>query len=273
MQEEQLTRLNKYISESGAYSRREADRLIEEGMVTINGKTAELGSKVAPGDVVAIAGEVIQGQENPVYLAYNKPVGIICTTDPNIPDNIIEHVRYPGRVFPVGRLDVASEGLIFLTNDGDIVNKILRAGNNHEKEYIVEVHEPITREFIQKMGAGVPILDTVTKRCLVQQIDRYNFRIVLTQGLNRQIRRMCEYFGYTPVSLKRVRIMHIQLGDLPTGEWRHLTPDETTRLIQGVAQSSSTPLNGLYIKNRTPNTKAKQGERTRSPRPRRPRDE
>ena len=231
-------RLNKYISESGSYSRREADRMIEEGRVTINGKIPELGTQVQAGDIVRVDGSIIDSKDAPVYIALNKPVGIVSTTDQNEKDNIVDFILYPTRIFPIGRLDKDSQGLILLTNDGDIVNKILRASNNHEKEYIVTVHKPITEDFIAKMGSGVPILGQVTKKCFVSKITENQFKIVLTQGLNRQIRRMCEYFGYNVTSLKRVRVLNITLKDLPVGEWRELSEKEI-ETINNLVESSS----------------------------------
>ncbi len=237
----QLTRINKYLSEAGYCSRREADKLIEKGRVTINGKVPEMGTKVAPGDLVEVDGKPIYNkEEEQVYLAFNKPVGIVCTTDTGVEkDNIIDFINYPKRIFPIGRLDKASEGLIFLTNDGDIVNKILRARNNHEKEYVVTVDRPITSNFINRMGSGVPILDTVTKKCEVEQLGKFDFRIILTQGLNRQIRRMCEYLGYEVTALKRIRIMNVQL-DIPVGEWRDLTVEELQTIQNMVSSSEKT---------------------------------
>jgi 23S rRNA pseudouridine2604 synthase len=234
-------RINKYLSEVGYCSRRAADKLIEQGRITINGVVPEMGTKVLPGDDVAVDGKsVIQQEKKNVYLAFNKPIGIVCTTDRRVEkDNIIDFINYPSRIFPIGRLDKPSEGLILLTDDGDIVNKILRARNNHEKEYIVSVHKPITSDFIQKMGNGVPILDTVTRKCTVEQLGKYEFRIVLTQGLNRQIRRMCEYFGYEVIRLKRVRIMNIEL-DVPVGKYRDLTEEELTELNHLISDSSKT---------------------------------
>lgn len=231
MTEVKLTRLNKYLSEAGYCSRREADRLIDAGRVTINGKVPEMGTKVAPGEIVAVDGQVIKNTEKDnVYLAFNKPVGIVCTTDTRVEkDNIIDFINYPTRIFPIGRLDKPSEGLILLTDDGDIVNKILRASNNHEKEYIVKVNKPISQTFIERMSNGVPILDTVTKKCKVERINKFEFRIILTQGLNRQIRRMCEYLDYEVETLKRVRIMNITL-DTPVGEYRELTAKEMAEL-------------------------------------------
>lgn len=234
-------RINKYFSESGYCSRREADRLIEQKRVTINGKVAEMGSKVGPDDEVRLNGKVIQAKKKKhVYIAFNKPRGIVCTTDTRRErNNIIDYIKFPERIFPIGRLDKDSQGLIFLTSDGDIVNKILRAGNNHEKEYLVRVRQPITRLFIEKMGSGVPILDTVTKECFVEQIDKFTFRIILTQGLNRQIRRMCEYLGNEVVKLERYRIMNIDL-DVPLGKWRHLTKRELDEIFRLVKHSSKT---------------------------------
>ena len=241
MENGQQTRINKFLSEAGFCSRRAADKLIEEGRVTINGVVPEMGTKISTGDEVRVDGKLIsEPTEKPVYIAFNKPEGIVCTTDVGIePDNIIDFINYPTRIFPIGRLDKMSEGLIFLTNDGDIVNKILRARNNHEKEYLVNVNKPITKEFIQQMSEGVPILDTVTRECEVEQITKFRFRIVLTQGLNRQIRRMCEYLGYRVVNLKRTRIMNVKL-DVPTGEWRDLTKDELAEINQMVADSAKT---------------------------------
>lgn len=241
MAEEQLKRINKFLSEAGYCSRRAADKLIEQGRVTINGKVPELGTKIAPGDEVRVNGELVgTPTEKPVYLAFNKPVGIVCTTDTRVEkDNIIDFINYPTRIFPIGRLDKPSEGLIFLTNDGDIVNKILRARNNHEKEYIVKVNKPITSEFIESMRNGVPILDTVTRKCEVEQLNQNEFKIILTQGLNRQIRRMCEYFDYRVAKLKRVRIMNVQL-DLPVGKWRDLTVTELKEINRLVSDSAKT---------------------------------
>lgn len=241
MNEAQSTRINKYLSEVGYCSRRAADKLIEEGRVTVNGKIPELGTKIGPNDEVRVNGVLIsKSQEKPVYLAFNKPVGIVCTTDTRVePDNIIDFIKYPKRIFPIGRLDKPSEGLILLTSDGDIVNKILRARNNHEKEYIVTVHKPVTADFIQKMSQGVPILDTITRPCKVKQISKTQFNITLTQGLNRQIRRMCEYLDYQVLSLKRVRIMNIML-DLPVGKWRDLRPQELQELNLLLTTSSKT---------------------------------
>lgn len=235
------TRINKYLSEIGYCSRRAADKLIDEGRVTINGKVPEMGTKVMPGDQVSVDGKpTSKPKEDFVYLAFNKPVGIVCTTDVRVEkNNIIDYINYPKRIFPIGRLDKPSEGLIFLTNDGDIVNKILRARNNHEKEYMVTVNKPITTDFIRKMASGVPILDTVTRQCEIEQLSKFKFRIVLTQGLNRQIRRMCEYFDYRVTKLKRIRIMHIPL-DLPVGKWRDLTPKELKEINRLVADSAKT---------------------------------
>lgn len=237
----QLTRINKYLSEAGFCSRREADKLIEQGRVTLNGKVPEMGTKIAEGDIVQVDGKTISNtDEKQVYIAFNKPVGIVCTTDTGVEkDNIIDYIKYPKRIFPIGRLDKASEGLIFLTNDGEIVNKILRARNNHEKEYIVSVNRPITPNFIERMGQGLPILETFTKKCVVERLGKFDFRIVLTQGLNRQIRRMCEYLGYEVAHLKRVRIMNVQL-DIPVGEWRDLTLEELETINTSISNSEKT---------------------------------
>ena len=235
-------RVNKYLSEFGYCSRREADRLIEQGKVTINGTVPKMGTKVKEGDQVEVKGQKIEKsiKRKQTYLAFNKPVGIVCTTDRRIePDNIIDFISYPKRIFPIGRLDKASEGLIFLTDDGDIVNKILRARNNHEKEYIVTVNRQINREFIQSMSSGVKILDTITRNCYVKQLGPKKFKIILTQGLNRQIRRMCESLGYRVQSLKRVRIMNIKL-DLPTGEYREFSKEELLELNGLIENSSKT---------------------------------
>jgi 23S rRNA pseudouridine2604 synthase len=235
------TRINKYLSEIGYCSRREADKLIEAGRVLVNGKKAEMGVKISPQDKVTVNGEMLNRPKNKkVYLAFNKPKGIVCTTDTQVEkDNIIDFINYPKRIFPIGRLDKPSEGLIFLTNDGDIVNKILRAQNNHEKEYIVTVNKPITQAFLHKMSNGVPLLDTVTKKCFVKQTHKNQFRIILTQGLNRQIRRMCEYFDYRVTALKRVRIMNVKL-DTKVGKWRYLKPEEMEKLTQMLVKSSKT---------------------------------
>ena len=232
-------RINKYLSEAGCCSRRAADKLILAGRVTINGTTAELGSKVDLNDLVLVDGKsIIKKDDNYVYIAFNKPIGIVCTTDTKAEkDNIIDYINFPIRIFPIGRLDKPSEGLILLTNDGDIVNKILRARNDHQKEYVVRVNRPISQEFVRKMRAGVPILDTVTQSCTVEQVDKFTFRIILTQGLNRQIRRMCEYLGYEVTKLKRIRIMNIHL-DLPVGKWRNLTATELNKLNALLADSS-----------------------------------
>jgi 23S rRNA pseudouridine2604 synthase len=238
--EENTTRINKFLSETGFCSRREADRLIEQGRVTINGKIPEMGTKVAPGDEVRVNGELVQQKnEKPIYLAFYKPVGIECTTNLSVRDNIVDYINYPERIFPIGRLDKASEGLIFMTNDGDIVNKILRARNNHEKEYIVTVNKPITDRFIDRMANGIPILETITKKCKVEQISKYVFRIILTQGLNRQIRRMCEYLDYEVTALKRTRIINISL-DVQEGKYRNLTDAEITELNRLIEPSSKT---------------------------------
>ncbi|ARC91531.1 23S rRNA pseudouridine synthase F [Vibrio coralliilyticus] len=234
-------RLNKFISETGFCSRREADRLIEQGRVTINGKIPEMGTKVLPGDDVCVDDKPISAAtDKPVYIALNKPTGITCTTERDIPGNIVDFIGHKKRIFPIGRLDKPSDGLIFLTNDGDIVNKILRAGNNHEKEYVVRVDKPITEQFIKKMSSGVDILDTTTLPCKVSKETKFSFRIVLTQGLNRQIRRMCEALGYEVFKLRRVRIMNITLDGIPNGQWRYLSDDEIGEILAMCESSSGT---------------------------------
>lgn len=237
---ENLIRLNKYLSEVGYCSRRKADALIEQGRVTINGVVPEMGTKVHADDEVRVNGELITPPKSEnVYLAFNKPVGIVCTTNPKEKKNIVDYINFPTRIFPIGRLDKPSEGLILMTDDGDIVNKILRARNNHEKEYIVTVDRLISRDFIERMSNGIPILDTVTRKCEVEQLSKNVFRIVLTQGLNRQIRRMCEYLGYEVVKLKRTRIMNIPL-DVPVGKYRHLTSEEMRDLNLLLGESTKT---------------------------------
>lgn len=242
MNDTNLTRINKFLSEIGYCSRRTADKLIEQGRVKINGEVPEMGTKISADDEVSVNGKVVHRakKKKMVYIAFNKPVGIVCTTDQmREKNNIIDYINYPTRIFPIGRLDKPSEGLIFLTNDGDIVNKILRARNNHEKEYEVTVSKPITKEFIEAMGNGVPILDTVTRKCFVKQTDKNKFKIILTQGLNRQIRRMCEYLEYDIRKLKRVRIMNINL-DIPIGEYRDFTARELNKINQSVEHSIKT---------------------------------
>lgn len=238
--EQEGKRINKFLSEVGYCSRREADKLLEQGRITINGKIPELGTKVYPTDTIHVNGKLITTKEDPkIYLALNKPVGIECTTNQSVKGNIVDFVNYHERIFPVGRLDKDSEGLIIMTNDGDIVNKILRARNNHEKEYIVTVNKTITDRFIERMSAGVPILDTITKECKVEKISSTTFRIFLTQGLNRQIRRMCEYFDYEVVALKRIRIMNITL-DVPTGKYREISQTEMDELNRLISESIKT---------------------------------
>jgi 23S rRNA pseudouridine2604 synthase len=242
MSDTNLTRINKFLSEIGYCSRRAADKLIEQGRVKINGEVPLMGTKVSKEDEVSVNGKVVHRAQKKkmVYIAFNKPVGIVCTTDQmREKNNIIDYINYPTRIFPIGRLDKPSEGLIFLTNDGDIVNKILRARNNHEKEYEVTVSKPITKEFIEAMGNGVPILDTVTRKCFVKQMDKKKFKIILTQGLNRQIRRMCEHLEYNVRQLKRVRIMNINL-DIPVGEYRDFTARELNQINQSVEHSIKT---------------------------------
>lgn len=235
------TRINKYLSEVGFCSRREADKMLEQGRITVNGTIPEMGTKVSEEDEILVDGiSIRKPEEEHVYIALNKPVGIVCTTDTKRErNNIVEFINHPKRIFPIGRLDKPSEGLILLTSDGDIVNKILRARNNHEKEYIVRVDKPITPQFLHKMRNGIPILGTVTNKCEVEQIDTLSFRIILTQGLNRQIRRMCEYLGYEVKKLKRIRIMNIKL-DLPLGKWRDLTAAEMKELEDLLGDSEKT---------------------------------
>jgi 23S rRNA pseudouridine2604 synthase len=232
--------LNKYISSSGICSRREAEKFINEGRVTLNGKPTQLGNRVAKKDVVKLDGRLVKPKNTTLYIALNKPVGIVSTTDDREPKNIIKHINYPERLFPIGRLDKPSEGLIFLTNDGDIVNKILRSGNNHEKEYFVSVNNSISEDFIEKMSNGIPILGTVTQKCKVDKVSDKIFKIILTQGLNRQIRRMCEYLGYEVTKLKRTRIMNVELGYLQAGDWRELTEDEMNEINTLISTSSKT---------------------------------
>ncbi len=246
-EEKEEIRINKYLSEAGVCSRREADRYIEEGKVKIDGVVAKMGSKVTRESVVTFCDKPVKIEEKLVLIAFNKPEGIVCTTDHKEPDNIVDYIQYPMRIYPIGRLDKDSEGLILLTNDGNIVNKILRAENNHEKEYIVTVNKEITLDFIKKMSTGVPILDTVTKPCKVTQMDKNTFRIILTQGLNRQIRRMCESLGYRVTNLVRIRIMNIQLGRLKTGDYRNVTEKEIEGLNQSFQARSD---NRKVIKNR-----------------------
>jgi len=226
-------RINKYISEAGLCSRREADEWIAAGRISVNGVTAVLGTRIAAGDEVRVDGELLRTRPKRVYLALNKPVGVECTTNRSVPGNIVDFVGYHERIFPVGRLDKDSEGLILLTNDGDIVNTILRSQNEHEKEYVVSVDRPLTAEFLEGMARGVPVLGRTTKPCRLWQVGRNTFHIVLTQGLNRQIRRMCEHFGYTVRRLQRIRIMQIELGTLAAGKWRRLRPDEISTLPGG----------------------------------------
>ncbi|MDC3301043.1 23S rRNA pseudouridine(2604) synthase RluF [Flavobacteriaceae bacterium] len=239
--ESAVTRLNKFLSEAGYCSRRAADKLIEEGRVTVNGKHPEMGTKVSSTDEVSVDGRVVSiKKKSRVYIAFNKPVGVVCTTDTRVEkNNIIDFINYPSRIFPIGRLDKDSEGLILLTDDGDIVNKILRSSNNHEKEYIVRVDKPISQTFVKRMSEGVPILDTMTKPCRVQKLSRDSFKIVLTQGLNRQIRRMCSYLDYEVESLKRVRIMNINLMS-DVGEYRNLTKEELNTLNKALKSSKKT---------------------------------
>ena len=257
----ELKRLNKFISETGFCSRREADKYIEEGRVTVNGSLPEMGVKVSEADDVLIDGKPLKAKPKLVYIAYNKPVGITCTTERKIQSNIVKAVNYPERIFPIGRLDRPSEGLIFLTNEGDIVNKILRAGNNHEKEYVVTVDKPLNRQFVNKMANGIPILDTVTKKCKGKQTGPQQFTIVLTQGLNRQIRRMCEYLGYEVVTLKRTRIMNVTLKGLKVGQWRHLTEQEMAEINNSIADSGKTEERSIDENKQPTQARAKQKPR------------
>ncbi|OGX82929.1 23S rRNA pseudouridine(2604) synthase RluF [Hymenobacter glacialis] len=236
------TRLNKFISESGFCSRREADRFIEQGQVLLNGKPAQIGDQVGPRDRVSINGHKLEPKqaEDAVYLAFNKPVGVTSTSEPGVRGNIVDYVNHAARVFPIGRLDKDSSGLIFLTSDGDIVNKILRAGNKHEKEYLVQVNRILSDRMLEEMSQGIPMLGTVTKPCLIEKETPYIFRITLVQGLNRQIRRMVEHFGYEVVKLERVRIMNVTVKGLPVGDWRELTPQELAGIMKMVAKSSGT---------------------------------
>lgn len=233
-------RLNKFISESGMCSRREADRFIEQGQVTLNGRPAVVGDKVGPSDEVRVKGRLVaaQNKDKFVFIALNKPVGIVSTTDSAEPKNIQKFVGHKERIFPIGRLDKDSQGLIFLTSNGDLVNKILRAGNRHEKEYVVTVHKPITADFIKGMANGVPILGTMTKRCKVQQLSSFVFRLTLVEGMNRQIRRMCEYFGYEVRKLERTRIMNVRLGTLQVGQWRNLNAAELADIMAAIEGST-----------------------------------
>ncbi len=237
--EQENKRLNKFLSEAGVCSRRAADKLIEDGKVTVNGLSADLGTKITAKDIVVFQGRRIESKDAMVLIAVNKPVGIVCTTEKREKDNVVDYLKYPVRIFPIGRLDKDSQGLLLMTNNGDIVNKILRAGNFHEKEYIVTLDKDVKDSFILGMSKGVPILETVTRPCVVEKIGKRKIRIILTQGLNRQIRRMCEYFDYCVVALKRVRIMNIELGNLKVGHYRDLTKEEMTDLYDAIRDSHS----------------------------------
>ena len=232
--ENQGKRLNKFIADSGYCSRREADRLIDEGRVRIDGRVGVLGDRIFPGMVVTVDGQPLSGQGEKVYILLNKPVGVVCTADPREPMNVVDYLNYPIRIFPVGRLDKDSEGLLLLTSDGEIVNRLLRAAGGHEKEYEVAIDRPVTPEFIQKMSSGVPILDTVTLPCRVRRTGERSFNIILVQGLNRQIRRMCEALGCNVRSLRRIRIMNLRLGALKPGQWRMVAPDELSVLLRSL---------------------------------------
>lgn len=268
-------RLNKYISASGHCSRREADKFIESGQVTINGKRAEIGAKVLPGQKVRVNGELIPEMIQPVYIAFNKPVGVVSTTDHADRDNIVDFIRHEQRIFPIGRLDKDSQGLILLTNDGDIVNKVLRAGNNHKKEYVVSVNRPITKDFLTQMANGVPILDRVTRKCQLEEINPYTFKITLIQGLNRQIRRMCEHFNYEVTKLERTQVMNVNLGKLGQGNWRDLTAMELKGLFDSLDKSENEaevtkPKKRSAAKDSAPRSKSKTEERpakSKKPRP------
>lgn len=259
-------RINKFISESGICSRREADRYIESGQVLVNGKRAEIGTLVKRTDKVLVNGLLVEGkaEEDFVLLAFNKPRGIVSTTEKGVSDNIVDYVGYHERIFPIGRLDKDSQGLIFLTNNGDIVNKILRAGNRHEKEYIVTVNKPVTDEFVRRMSSGVPILGEVTKKCTVEKLSEYVFKIILVQGLNRQIRRMCEYFGYEVQKLERVRIMNVSVKGIGVGEWRFLEENEMKELKEAISESSGEySLNGKkHVKSYTNKSEIKSSRST-----------
>lgn len=239
--EENGIRINKYLSEAGVCSRREADRQIATGEVTIDGITAEAGAKVLPGQVVCYRGRPVQKEQEMILLAFHKPVGIVCTTEKREKDNVVDYIHYPKRIYPVGRLDKDSEGLLLLTNNGEIVNKMMRAGNMHEKEYVVTVNKPVTDSFLRGLAGGVPLmeLNTTTRKCKVEKMGKRQFRIVLTQGLNRQIRRMCEYFGYRVEKLVRVRIMNIELGNLESGAYRKVTDEEYRELLRRIKHSSN----------------------------------
>lgn len=237
-------RINKYLSEAGVCSRREADRLLEAGKVTVDGTIAQMGTKVNGNQKIYVDGKLIKHEESMVLLAFNKPVGIVCTAEKKEKNNIVDFIHYPQRIYPIGRLDKDSQGLILMTNNGDVVNKMMRSGNMHEKEYIVEVDKPITEGFLKGMTEGVPILDTITRKCKIEKLSKYKFRIVLTQGLNRQIRRMCEYFGYKVTKLERIRIMNITLGNLKQGTYRNITLKELKKLEELIKDSSNTTVYG-----------------------------
>ncbi|OLF38188.1 MULTISPECIES: 23S rRNA pseudouridine(2604) synthase RluF [unclassified Psychrobacter] len=260
------TRLNKYISESGICSRRDADRFIEQGNVYVNGKRAQVGDQVVAGDTVKVNGQLIEPREADdfVFIVLNKPVGIVSTTESSEKNNIVDFVRHGVRIFPIGRLDKDSQGLIFLTNNGDLVNKVLRAGNNHEKEYLVTVNKPITDSFIEGLASGVPILGTMTKKCPVTKVAPTVFNITLVQGLNRQIRRMCEHFGYEVVKLERTRIMNVTLKGLPVGDWRDLTPKELSVLLNSIEDSSSQDKNAAKKSRNTPKKNARTNSSSKS---------
>lgn len=261
LESKRSTNLNKFISSTGICSRRDAEKLIVAGRVTINGNETQLGNRVFAGDVVKVDGRVLQAKPTTLYIAFNKPVGIVCTTDSKEKKNIVRYINHPERLFPIGRLDKPSEGLIFLTNDGDIVNKILRAGNNHEKDYVVTVDRLITDDFIEEMSNGIPILGTVTQKCKVTKLSGKTFQIVLTQGMNRQIRRMCEYLGYEVLKLQRTRIMNVNLVGLGIGQWRELTEKELSEINTMVATSSKTEEASIAIEKPEKKTPSKKPQR------------
>ncbi|MDD6290943.1 MAG: 23S rRNA pseudouridine(2604) synthase RluF [Lachnospiraceae bacterium] len=263
-------RINKFLSEAGVCSRREADRQIVAGNVTIDGKVAEMGEQVSPGQHVCYMGKPVSKEEEMILIAFHKPAGIVCTAEKREKNNVIDYIHYPKRIYPIGRLDKESEGLLLLTNNGDIVNKMMRSGNRHEKEYLVTVNRPVTDSFLRGLAGGVPLVElgVTTRKCKVEQIGKKEFRIILTQGLNRQIRRMCEYFGYRVQKLVRVRIMNIELGDLEPGTYRNVTPEEYQKLMQLIARSSNQPvkerkqnqLRGTYtVVNRNPDREDRNG--------------
>tara|TARA_Y100000034_G_scaffold137034_1_gene218968 strand:+ start:22300 stop:23109 length:810 start_codon:yes stop_codon:yes gene_type:complete len=262
----QSTNINKFISSTGVCSRRKAEEFITAGRVTINGEVAVLGNRVFENDVVLLDGKPLKAKPKELYIALNKPIGVVCSTNPRERNNIIDFINHPERLFPIGRLDKPSEGLIFLTNNGDIVNKILRAGNNHEKVYVVSVDKPITEDFVRRMSNGIPILGTVTKKCKVEKLSDKTFKIVLVQGLNRQIRRMCSYLGYEVTKLKRTRIMNVTLGKLKVGQWRDLTSEELKGINALIKDSSKTEEASIKPSFQKKGSKKKPSKKRRKPR-------